>query len=141
MLDEHNIERLIQRLAHDGLCIGKERVGFSMDTYVGVKDVSTSPLGDSSSRPGTVACIAGHCYLMATGVTVQEAIAATDAETIETVATDFLGLTRDQASDLFFDLPEEMALMDVSVEQAIAVLNRLLDTGEVRWLPASPMQQ
>lgn len=141
MLNEHNIERLIHRLAYDGLCIGKETVGFSMDTYVGVKDVSTSPLGDSSSRPGTVACIAGHCYLMATGVTVQEAIAATDAETIETVATDFLGLTRDQASDLFFDLPGEIALMDVSVEQAIAVLNRLLDTGEVRWLPASPMQQ
>lgn len=141
MLNEHNIEQLIQRLAHDGLCVGKERVGFSMDTYAGVKDFSTGPLGDSSSGSGTVACIAGHSYLMATGVTVQEAMAATDGETIETVAANFLGLTRDQANDLFFDLPEEIALMDVSVEQAIGTLKRLLDKGEVRWLAASPMQQ
>ncbi|PZR92294.1 MAG: hypothetical protein DI537_14000 [Stutzerimonas stutzeri] len=127
-----NVERLIRVLRDDHLAVDGEAIGFNMGTFVG----HTSSHASLEDRFGfncrTVACIAGHCYLMATSASISEAINA-DSDEIETVAADFLGIDTEQANLLFFDLPEHMSLEDVTPLQAIATLERLKETGKVIW--------
>lgn len=135
MLNGGNISRLIEVLEEGQFSVEDQLVGFNMGTYVGVQDPSGGLIDHGPRNCDTVACIAGHAYLLATGFSLQRAIDETDAGTIETVAAEFLGLSHDQASDLFFDLPPEMALTEVTSEQAVAALRHLLATGEVSWIP------
>ncbi|MCX5578979.1 hypothetical protein [Kaistia terrae] len=137
MPDASNIARLILKLESDRLSVEGEEIGFNMGTYIGPRNVSAGILDDRLPNCRTVACIAGHCFLLATGATLQEAAEA-DADDIETTAAEFLGIAGEQASDLFFDLPEQMQLPDVTVDQAIATLRRLRNTGTVQWLPPQP---
>lgn len=133
MLNVSNIARLIRALDTDRLSFEGRKIGFNMGTYIGPLNVSAGILDDRLPNCRTVACIAGHCFLLATGTNLREATEA-DADTVETIAAAFLGITGEQASDLFFDLPEQMQLPDVTVDQAITTLRHLQKTGTVQWL-------
>lgn len=90
---------------------------------------------------GTAACIAGFAWAASNGY--RDSIPNSDhfhAFDTETEAAAFLGLGRQQRTDLFF--PEYAALnfspYHATPEQAVAVLNHLLATGEVDWSAAQP---
>ncbi|MGQ7794510.1 hypothetical protein ACUN0C_19065 [Faunimonas sp. B44] len=70
---------------------------------------------------GTPACIAGH--------TVQ--MFGTWAEDISEQAKDLLGLDWPDAWDLF--VPEHKCLTQITKDEAIGTLKRLVQTGEVEW--------
>lgn len=81
------------------------------------------------------ACVAGYAYLAATGEP-PEIAAERPARHIDEKAAEFLGLDHVQAINLFYDLPDEIALTDVTVDQAVTTLERLARTGEVVWSTA-----
>jgi len=109
----------------------QEGLGFNMGAYIGA--ASEGIIGDALGRDcGTVACIAGHAYLLATGNTVEEGIQA-DSDDIDRIAADYLGIDMCQAATLFYDLPPDVTLCSVSAEDAIATLDRLARTGDVVW--------
>jgi hypothetical protein len=129
---QRNVDALIRVLRDEHLSVGGEVVGFNMGTFVGRTSSHPSLSDHYGFNCRTVACIAGHAYLMATKATTTSAINASSEE-IETVAAEFLGLDADQAALLFFDLPDHLTLSDVTVAQAIATLERLRDTGKITW--------
>lgn len=106
-------------------------IGFNMGTFVGGM---TPTLGDRAGRNcQTVACIAGHAFLLAMQFNVEAAKDA-DAGDIESVAVEYLGIDEDQAPALFYDLPDHITnLDDVPAAAAIDTLERLAETGRVEW--------
>lgn len=130
MANADNIALVIQSIIGEAECSSGEDVGFNMGSYVAATDLD---LEDKSNRGcGTIACIAGHAYLLATAHNSSQAMKA-DADEIETVAADYLGIDADEAAHLFYDLPLEHELKDVTADQAIDTLKRLSETGVVEW--------
>jgi len=76
---------------------------------------------------GTVACVAGHAYAVATGNLVP-------SEDLRTTAQAFLGLDSITSDDLF--CPYTIDIQDwehITPDQAVRTLRHLAATGEVRW--------
>lgn len=92
---------------------------------------------------GTVACIAGHAALLAGGVLEDGdngLVVMTQLEeragvkmTVHDAATEWLGLTSQQADALF--IPHYDSCMEASPAQAASVVEELIATGLVRWYP------
>jgi len=119
-----NINRLIAALR------SPKGVGFNLGTYVGEQ---TDKLPDQTGNNlPYVACLAGHAFMLHTGMPPGDA-KEVDPDTIEEAAVAFLGVSRRQGWELFFDLPDEVVLETITVDQAVATLERLKATGEVRW--------
>lgn len=107
-----------------------EHIGFSMGTYV---SGTTEQVADMSGRGcGTVACIAGHAYLLARHFNVEKAMNE-DPDDIENIAAEYLGIDAENAAYLFYDLPEGIDLNKVTSADAINTLNHLAKTGQVEW--------
>ena len=84
---------------------------------------------------GTPACIAGHAaYMdaMERGVAMPEPVGKEDMEDIWDAAQSWLGLESIQAAHLFHATPLGCFRSPSNLEAA-AVLNRLADTGKVKW--------
>lgn len=113
-----------------GAIKGETEIGFNMASYV----CSTSlDLEDKTDRGcNTIACIAGHAYLFATANN-PEAAMDEDPDEIELVAGAWLGISEDEARHLFYDLPIGFELKDISAAAAIETLQRLAETGVVKW--------
>lgn len=129
MANAGNIALVIRSIKGE-IAEGAERVGFSMNTYCSdPEDLVVDMTGHSC---GTVACVAGHAYLLAMQFNLARAKAA-DSDEIEDVAAAFLGIEGDAAAHLFYDLPVEIDLQKVTPEMAIETLTRLAETGRVEW--------
>lgn len=120
----HNIELVANAI---GALPG---VGFNMGAYI---CRATEVIADKTglNRP-FVACVAGTAFLLATGLAPEEALSE-DIFTVEREAARYMGLTKDQAFNLFFDLPDGIDLEDVTPDMAKRSLYHLAQTGEVRW--------
>lgn len=130
MANADNVALVIQSIMGEAEFKAHEEIGFNMGSYVAITDAS---LEDKSRRGcGTIACIAGHAYLLATSDD-PEAAMEMDADELESVAADYLGLTQDEAAHLFYDLPMGHALSDITVDQAVDTLKRLSETGIIEW--------
>lgn len=130
MANADHIALIIQAIRGESEYLGQERVGFNMASYVCNAGVD---LEDKSKRDcGTIACIAGHAYLLATSNEAEQAMGE-DPDEIEAVAAGFIGLSDDEAAHLFYDLPAGHQLKDVTAEQAIETLTRLAQSGAVQW--------
>jgi len=118
-----NIKLLIDTLQNDRLIVESD-VGFNMQYY---HARSTSHTDDKTGHDcGTVACIAGHASLIASGGTSHA----------PSHARHFLGLTHEQANSLFIpDFTDGLRVRWVSItlEQALLTLAKLRDTGKVDW--------
>ena len=114
----------IRQVAHD---IQKAE-HFDMSRYW-----RTSP---SATGCGTPACIAGHAcarYAKHDGMLMRlQAIDSFEELNAETfaVAKQILGLTDDQANELFE--PNHILYM-ITPKMAVATLNRFANTGEIEW--------
>lgn len=109
-----------------------KHVGFNMNAYI--SHTEACGLADMSGRGNYhIACLAGHAYLLMT-YSDPDFAAETDPDAIECVAALYLALDYDgQQKDLFWDLPAGTELSDVTVDDAIATLERLIATGKVEW--------
>ena len=130
MADAGNIALVVGSILGKTDRIATHDVGFNMGTFVA--DVGDTMPDRTGRDCRTVANIAGHAYLLATASTFQTAKDA-DPDEIERCAADFLGLDADEAAHLFYDLPRDVALDDVTVEKAIETLNHLAETGKDHW--------
>ena len=129
MVNKLNIDLVIQSI-RGAIMKEDERVGFSMNTYC--SDPEALVVDMTGQGCGTVACVAGHAYLLAKQNGTAKA-KATDCDEIEDVAAAFLGIEGDDAAHLFYDLPVEIDLQKVTPEMAIKTLTRLAETGQVEW--------
>ncbi len=94
---------------------------------------------------GTAACIAGFAALIDTDhvksprgdrwsfFAIGDSQIDANIRYVDEVAQDFLGLTTDQAHDLFMPDILRVPLREVSAENAIKVLENLIETGDVDW--------
>lgn len=100
------------------------------------------PTAGAFHKCGTSACIAGWALVL---FAPDEPLYMVD---VPNDAAEILGLTNEQANDLFTPeradyageddrpggvLPDPLWLGDVTNEQAVKVLDHLIATGEVRW--------
>ena len=118
-----NIQKLIDHLKS---CTD---LGFNMNYLHATDAPPFLSIDDHSGHNcGTVACLAGHIYHMCPELEGGEWDAPAE----------WLGLSSLDAYRLFFgiipDRPEEgVPLTDITLEQALIVLEHLKATGEVRW--------
>lgn len=114
---------------------------FDMSNWVAVQECGTS------------ACIAGQCYLLAgaplrdggdlydraTGMTIP-LLSYGNTDMVVPVAAEFLGLTKEQAKELF--MPYWGDLDKITAEHAVRCLRNLAITGVINWeaamKPADP---
>lgn len=128
MVNVPNIERVVASIK--GLLPETAHIGFNMGSYASPVD---DRLADHSGRNCKwVACIGGHAYMIDTGASVFQT-RSEDTEEIEEIAAAYLGLSEEQARDLFFDLPAHWTLDHIPLQVAIGVLERLAATGRVIW--------
>lgn len=100
--------------------------GFNMGDFI------TDDEPDLSGRScGTVACIAGHAYILATKNEPRSGFLK--SYEVETEAIVFLGLEDVDSDDLFYGHGSTAPLSKITPEQAIRTLEHLRDTGEVSW--------
>lgn len=107
---------------------GKTQIGYNqlfIDTN-GVKD-------RSGHECGTVACIGGHAALLA-GARFSKDRGIIDGNPLAT-ARKYLGLTKEQADDLFPAHPQgkKGSIFEVTAQEAALVLFNLAETGKVDW--------
>lgn len=132
MVNVPNIDRVIASIK--GEVPETASLGFNMHSYV---YPTCGVLVDRSGRDcAWVGCIAGHAFMLSSGFDLEEAMGE-DCDYVEEVAMDFLGLDPGNAPTLFYDLPAGIALSEITQETAISVLERLKETGQVRW-PEEP---
>lgn len=107
-----------------------QNLGFNMGVYINTP-IATQP--DHSGRNcDWIACVSGHAYILEIGCPYQQA-RDEDPDEIEEIAQLYMGLSYEQANDLFFDLPVSLTLDWIPLDYVIGVLERLIVTGEVRW--------
>lgn len=114
-----------------------KRIGFNMDNFF--SDTGGS-LDNSGRGCGTVACIAGHAFVLQGGKVDDTIYRAT----LVKGAAEFLGVTDDAAEDLFYGYVKargQLDLSEVTPLQAISVLETLRDTGIVDWVPVMKEQR
>jgi hypothetical protein len=135
-MDVANIQALIQRLRAPAT-----QGHFDMGSYFRTDDdyveEDDTPVAQSVHNCGTVACIAGHAAIMAHPEAPTNAfdMESYGGEDLHTIATTYLGLTELQASELFTPRYNgtRVDYAIVTAEQAAAVLENLIETGEVTW--------
>lgn len=137
-VNQKNVAKLLAALKGEDKTLEKLNVGFNMAMYI------SSPIfgNDKTGRDcGTVACIAGICAILSRRTNKErKAVAAeyrlSDSD-IHKVARRWLGLSHKEAMRLFFaegrDRRRGDNLQDISLRCAINTVQRLHDTGEVRW--------
>ncbi len=107
-----------------------QNLGFNMGVYINTSVVSQP---DHSGRNcDWIACICGHAYILSIDCPFEQA-RQEDANEIEEIAQLYMGLSDDQADELFFDLPAGLSLDWIPVDHAIGVLERLCNTGRIEW--------
>lgn len=74
----------------------------------------------------TTACIAGFAHILFTPD-------ATTRNWDEDQILKLLGLTHQQGIDLFFPDIGDRSYRDITAAQAIATLDHLIETGEIKW--------
>ena len=111
--------------------------GFNMNHFVA--DTSHDVEDMTGRDCGTIACIAGHAYLLDKQASPNaEAHAYRATTSYLDVGAEFLGITdSDDAERLFYGSNYDR-LEDITPEQAITVLEHLRDTGNVNWGIAIP---
>ena len=117
MANNDNIDRVIESLK------SSDELGFNMWFYS--YPTSKSILDLSGRGCGTVGCIAGHCVFLHYGQTKSNVDAFS-------IGMEFLDITEDQADELF-QVGEPFVEGIITLEQAIATLEHLKETGEVKW--------
>ena len=79
-------------------------------------------------------CLVGHAATLIEGGIMDTSFSREEAERpIVVQAREWLGLDDWQARTLFYAYTAENILKDITRQQAIETLQRLLETGEVRW--------
>lgn len=112
-----------------------QNLGFNMASYIYRSD---EDMPDHSGRDlEWVGCICGHTYILEIGCSFQQAMDE-EPEEIEEIAQLSLGLTREQADALFFDLPDHLRLAFIPTDYVVRTLERLIETGEVCWIEEEP---
>jgi hypothetical protein len=105
-------------------------IGFDITKYFGT--------GDCEHECGTVACIAGHAYIMQLqedGICNEEIRRAMyrDEGHIPEKAQEYLGLTDEQSFDLFLGYISKEHLGGITSRKAATVIRRFVETGKVEW--------
>ncbi|SOC90047.1 hypothetical protein SAMN05216358_0066 [Rhizobium sp. AN5] len=129
MVNVPNIERVIASIK--GELPETQTLGFNMNSYVDPVSLANPDLSGRDCE--WTGCIAGHAYLLEIGCPFTQA-ESEDTEEIEEIAQHYLGLSREQADNLFFDLPAHLKLARLPASVAIETLERLAATGKVDWL-------
>lgn len=130
MANVGNISLVIQAIRGEHEEAAQREIGFNMGSYV--TEVNLDLMDQSHRGCDTIACIAGHAYLLATSNKAEVAMME-DPDEIEAVAAGFIGLSEDEAAHLFYDLPAGHELKDITAAQAIDTLSRLAETGKIEW--------
>lgn len=124
MANAENINKVIASIR--GEIEATKDVGFNMSDWVGPAEIEAD---DRTGRNcGTIACIAGHAYLVSGG----EDRDATSDDVVP-AAQEFLDLKSGSADELFYAYGSGESMYDITSEQAIRTLEHLRDTGEVNW--------
>lgn len=138
MVNKANVLRVADAIENAKLA--KRDIGFNMAYVAERRGVYVSD--KTGHNCGTVACIAGYSYAIkhprksAAGIiALEDRRVALEDDTIIVEAREFLGLPREDANALFFpdDENPDLRLDSLTVEQAVAVLRHLAETGEVDW--------
>lgn len=107
--------------------VARKRLGFNMATWADDGKGGPATPDRSGHNCGTVACIGG--WVDAVRLRTTDACTIMDADSEGTV--EFLGITQDQAANLFF--PRGFSGGKHTPAQAVRVLRHLAETGEVDW--------
>jgi hypothetical protein len=129
MVNVPNAKRVIASIK--GLLPETQNLGFNMGGYV--YPTSEALPDHSGHNLEWVACVCGHAYILETGCSFQQA-KDEEPDEIEEIAQLYLGLSHEQANALFFDLPDHLTLAWIPLDHVVAVLERLIATGEVNWI-------
>jgi outer membrane receptor for monomeric catechols len=132
-MKSRNMIRVANRIENLVATTRAVKVGFNMGSYLnnGNQDFS-------GHECGTVACIAGHACLEA-GYTPAQ-LKKTTSDKIRVDATNFLGLTYDEARQLFcpYRVMEQVAdirnLKNVSLKMAVATLRASASAKRITWV-------
>ena len=124
-MNKQNVQILIDHLKTQTHC------GFNMGVYV---THPHEPLHDHSpNHCGTTACLAGHIYHIVHNMDLTDEDTMGLESEMFNVGKHFLDLSGYQAGNLFLGLNSPTDLEDITLEQAIKVLEHLKATGEVDW--------
>lgn len=123
-----NVERIRQLAAH--LREPTTAPHFDMDRWLQSNATNRMPIGQAIYTCGTVACIAGHATALFQPDIWVESVGVWE------IAERLLGLTEDEASDLFLPTDFRDNLSTITPEEAAATLDHLAATGEVDWTVA-----
>lgn len=121
MVNIPNVDRLIEFISGEADDAKRLKIGFNMMTWIGRGFEDHTP-----NHCGTTACMGGAIAVMKLGVDGAKIVPYDD---FGAIGADFLGITEKQADILFTENTSEQ----VTVEDAVAVLERLKATGEVDW--------
>lgn len=139
-MNKKNLQALIDQLESEKGA--KRGIGFNMGTFLAGDKVDTSEEsgGDMFNRYnpcGTVACIAGHAAIMAKPHRSIQRLYDDEYTNgrpdIQDLAKDWLGLDSDQAKYLFYAENSDIYISNLTLLDALTVLKKLRDTGEVDW--------
>lgn len=137
-VNQKNVAKLLAALKGEDKTLEKLDVGFNMAMYIGSSILIDDKTGHDC---GTVACIAGTCAILSRRSDKERKAVAAEHRLVDSgiheVARRWLGLSRKEATRLFFaegrDRRRGDNLQDISLKCAINTVQRLHDTGEVRW--------
>lgn len=138
-VNQKNVAKLLAALKGEDKTLEKLDVGFNMAMYIGSPTLVDD---DKTGRDcGTVACIAGTCAILSRRSNKERKAVAAEHRLVDSdiheVARRWLGLSHKEAARLFFAQDRDRRrgdnLQDISLRRAINTVQRLHDTGEVRW--------
>jgi hypothetical protein len=123
-----NIQRLIGRLRSPSV-----EDHFDLSTYITGR--VEEPIGQAIHQCGSTACIAGHAVAIANPTLVHnfELTSANYPKGYHQQAQRWLGLTEEQADELFTPDAYEVKYDRVTPQIAANVLQQLINTGQVTW--------
>lgn len=145
-MNVENIDTLIDHLKYQKISEetqkNNELVGFNMDFWAVQRDRRYSESSEefkkdhSGHNCGTVACLAGHIQLIQLGKhkfhEIVNGYGFTENEIVKNGAI-YLGLPYSTAQKLFGIENANVELGEVTLDEAIAVLENLKVTGKVKW--------
>lgn len=114
-MNKENINKLIEYLKEI------EPQSFNMEVFA----------EKTSGACGFKACVAGYAVMLKSPDLFHKCYYEREEYSFRTEALLFLGLTDNQAQQLF--IPSNYVIATSTVQDAIAVLENLLETGEVDW--------
>lgn len=100
---------------------------FNMRSWASSQNGPTPTRHEVVHSCGTVACIGGWAESLAK----PDEVMASVAEPGFRLAYNWLGITREQAEELF--MPDHKPWGHITQAEAVATLRRLAETGEVKW--------